>query len=82
MFINICKLGSFKDSFAMITSLSEFYFRFRRFILLVLTKKVISINYGQQHKQLRTMEVSEAGPDTFGVGYIHQFQPEPTNEIY
>ena len=29
-----------------ITSLSELYFRFRRFILLVQTKKVISMNYG------------------------------------
>ena len=30
----------------MIISLSELYFRFRRFILLVQTKKVISMNYG------------------------------------
>ena len=30
----------------MITSLSEIYFRSRRFILLVQTKKVISMNYG------------------------------------
>ena len=29
-----------------ITSLSELYFRFRRFIRLVQTKKVISMNYG------------------------------------
>ena len=34
----ICKLGSFKNFFAMITSLSKLYFRFR-FILLVQTKK-------------------------------------------
>ena len=34
------------DSFATITSLSERYFRFRRFILLVQSKKVISMNYG------------------------------------
>ena len=33
-------------SLATITSLSELYFRFRRFILLVQTKKVISMNYG------------------------------------
>ena len=45
-FISICKFGSFKNPFAMITSLSELYFRFRRFILLVQTKKVISMNYG------------------------------------
>ena len=30
----------------MITSLSEFYFRSKRFILLVQTKKVISMSYG------------------------------------
>ena len=44
--ISICKFGSFKNSFATITSLSELYFRFRRFTLLVQMKKVISINYG------------------------------------
>ena len=38
-FISICKFGSFKNPFAMITSLSELYFRFRRCILLVQTKK-------------------------------------------
>ena len=40
------KFGSFKNSFAMITSLSGLYFRFRRFILLFQMKKVISMNYG------------------------------------
>ena len=45
-FISICKFGSFKNPFATITSLSELYFRFRRFILFVQTKKVISMNYG------------------------------------
>ena len=45
-FISVCKFGSFKNPFAMITSLSELYFRIRRFILLVQTKKVISMNYG------------------------------------
>ena len=44
--ISIGKFGSFKNPFAVITSLSELYFRFRRFILLVQMKKVISINYG------------------------------------
>ena len=34
-----------KNPFATITSLSEFYFRLRRFILLVQTKKVISMDY-------------------------------------
>ena len=45
-FISICKFGSFKNPFATITSLSELYFRIRRFILLVQTKKVTSMNYG------------------------------------
>ena len=45
-FSSIYKFGSFKNPFAMITSLSELYFRLRRFILFVQTKKVISMNYG------------------------------------
>ena len=45
-FISICKLGSFKNPFATITSLSELYLRIRRFFSLVQTKKVISMNYG------------------------------------
>ena len=45
-FNSICKFGIFKNPLIMITCLSELYFRFRRFILLVQTKKVISINYG------------------------------------
>ena len=44
--ISICKFGSFKNLFAMITSLSELYLRIRRFFSLVQTKKVISMNYG------------------------------------
>ena len=39
-FLSICIFGSFMNPYAMITSPSEL-FRFRRFILLVLTKKVI-----------------------------------------
>ena len=46
LFISICMFGSFKNPFAMITSLFELFFRFRRFILLVQTEKVISMNYG------------------------------------
>ena len=38
-FRSIFKFGSFKNPFAKITSLSEFYFRFRRFTLLIRTKK-------------------------------------------
>ena len=44
--VSICKFGSFKNPFAMINSLSELYFRIRRFILLVQMKKVISMKYG------------------------------------
>ena len=36
----------------------------------------------QQHKQLKTMQMSEAWPDTFDEGYIHPFQPEPTHKIH
>ena len=42
-FLAICQ-NSFV--FVIITSLSELYFRFRRFVLLTQTKKVISMNYG------------------------------------
>ena len=35
----------------------------------------------QQHKQLKTMETSEAWPDTLDEGYLYQFQPEATCEI-
>ena len=41
----ICKFDSFKNYFPTITTLSELYFRFRRFILLVHMKKRISTNY-------------------------------------
>ena len=34
-FSSICKFGSFKSPFASITSLSELYFRFRRFMMFV-----------------------------------------------
>ena len=39
-------LAASRIFFATITSLSELYFRCRRFILLVQTNKVISVNYG------------------------------------
>ena len=45
-FISICKFGSFKNPFAMITNLSELYFRIRRSILFIQMKKVISVNCG------------------------------------
>ena len=42
-FISICKFGRFKKPFGTITNLPELYFRIRRFILLIQTKKMISI---------------------------------------
>ena len=45
-FVLVCKFGNLNNPFATITSLSKFYFRLRRFILLVQTKKVISMSYG------------------------------------
>ena len=36
----------------------------------------------QQHKQLKTMEISEAQTDYLYEGYIHQFQLESTHKIH
>ena len=47
-FSSICKFGSFMNPFTMITSLSRLYFRFRRFIMLVRMKKMISMSYGSR----------------------------------
>ena len=43
---SIRKFGSLKNLFVTINSLPKLYFRFRRFILFIQTKKVISMNYG------------------------------------
>ena len=54
------------DSFVLVAyassgaCLSELYFRFRRFTLLVQIEKVISMKLLQQHKHLRSMEIKEA----------------------
>ena len=45
-FSSICKCGSLRNHLALITSLSELYFRFWRFIVLVQAKKEISMNCG------------------------------------
>ena len=83
-FISICKFGNLKNSFAMITILSELYFRFRRSILLIQINKQKRDLYElwQQYRQLKTIEMREAWPGTYGEGYIHQFQPEFTHKIY
>ena len=44
-FIDISKFSSFKNPFTMITGLSKFCFRCRRFILLIQMKEVVSISY-------------------------------------
>ena len=36
----------------------------------------------QQHKQLKTTEISEAWPDIYDEGCIHQLQPECTHKIH
>ena len=46
-FISIGKFGSSKNLVAIINSMSEIYFRFRRLIFLEQTKKVISMNSGR-----------------------------------
>ena len=53
-FISIYELGSLKNPFATITSLPELYFRFRRFTLLVQTKKGISISYDSSTRSWKT----------------------------
>ena len=58
-FISICKFGSLKNPFAMITSLSKLYLRIRRFSLGTI-KKSDFYELWQQHKQLKTMEMNEA----------------------
>ena len=58
-FISICKFGSFKNPFAMITSLSKLYLRIRRFSLGTI-KKSDFYELWQQHKQLKTMEMNQA----------------------
>ena len=59
-FISIWKFGNFKNPFAMITSLSQLYFRIRRFVLLVQTKKVDFYGLWPQHNKLKTIEMNEA----------------------
>ena len=56
-FISTCKFGSFENSFANITSLSELYFRFRRLILLVQMKDVISVSYGSSASRLVRLDL-------------------------
>ena len=61
-FNSICKFGSFSNPFATITSLPELYFRFRRFILLVQTKKVIFMNNGSSTSSCKLWRWVRLGP--------------------
>ena len=78
-FVGLCKFGSFKNPFAMIKILSELYFRIRRFGT---NEKIDFYEQWQQHKLLKTMEISKTWPDIFYEGYMHQFEPEPTHKIH
>ena len=70
------------DSFVLITSLSELYFRFRFILLVQMKKKKDFYDLWQQHKLLKTMEMSVVRPVTYDEWYIHQFQLEPTHKIH
>ena len=63
--------GCLKKSFAMIASLSQLYFRFRRFTFLLQTKKSDFYELRQHHRQPKNMEMNETSPDTFDEGYIN-----------
>ena len=69
-FVSICKFGHLKNPFATITSLSELYIQ------------IYSDFYElwQQYKQQKTIEMSEAWPDTYNEGY--QFQLKPNHKIH
>ena len=55
----------------------ELYFRFGRFTLLVQTKRSDFYELWQEHKQLKTMEMSKAWPDIFIEGYIYNIYMNP-----
>ena len=52
-------LAASRTFFAKIINLYELYFRFRRFALLVKTKKVASMNYGSSTSLMKTAEIDE-----------------------
>ena len=72
----ICKLGTFKNTFAIITSLSELYFRFRRFILLVQTKELFSVNYGRSPSSWKPCRWVKLDLIDTMRDITHQFQSE------
>ena len=58
----------------MITRLFELYFRSRRFIFLIQTKKKGFYELWQQHNQLKTMGMNKTWPDIYNERSMHQFQ--------
>ena len=79
-FSNICKIGSFKNPFITITSLSELYFQY---IYSAGTNEKSNFHeVWQQRKLLKTIEMSEVLPDTYDEEYIRQFQPELTHKFH
>ena len=59
VFLPYASLAASRTLFVMITGLSVLYFRFRIIVLLVQTKKGDFCELWQQHRQLKTMEMSE-----------------------
>ena len=69
-FSSICKFGSFKNPFATITSRPELYFRFWWSIVST-NEKNDFYKLWQQHKLLKTIEISEVWSDTYREIYIY-----------
>ena len=68
--------------FAMIIACLNFISDSEKIYFVGTNKKINFYELWQLHKQLKIIEMSEAGPDTYDEGYIHQFQPEPTHNIH
>ena len=66
-FISVCKFGSFKNPFATIT-LSELYFKFRKFVLFLQTKKSDSYELAAKQAAESDGDESEVWPDTYDEG--------------
>ena len=61
------RFSALRTRFAKVTSLSELFFRFRRWIMLVQTKSDL-YELRQQCKQLKATEVCQAWPDAYNEG--------------
>ena len=81
-FISIYKCDSFNNPFATITSLSELYFRFQKFILLVQTVKVISVKYGSSTSSWKPWTWVRLDPILVMRDIYIIFQPEPTRKFH